>query len=128
MTKALLSGQQVTFITVTGEKGIGAYSCTKPITGSHLIENVTLEDGTRAAYVWASEILDEYMHYCSQCQTLFDEQYTVYQDSFGGYLCTGCDNKYGDKAPAFGSRLHHVETNDNKTESTVLDAILGTLK
>lgn len=49
-------GEQVTCTLVTGEKAIGYYSCTKPTTGSHLIERVTTENGAKADYAWASSI------------------------------------------------------------------------
>lgn len=49
-------GDMVTCILVTGEKAVGTYSCTKETTGSHLIENVTTENGQKAAFAWAKEI------------------------------------------------------------------------
>lgn len=50
-------GELVNCILVTGEKAIGFYSCTKESTGSHLITNVTTENGMKAEFAWASEII-----------------------------------------------------------------------
>lgn len=57
----------VTFEAVTGEKGIGTYSCTKETTGSHLIENVTLEDGRKADFVWARKMELPVTPKCRHC-------------------------------------------------------------
>lgn len=53
ITNETKTGDIVTCVLVTGENAVGKYSMTSPVTGSHLIENVELEDGRKADYAWA---------------------------------------------------------------------------
>lgn len=49
-------GEVVTATLVTGERAVGYYSATSPVTGSHLLQQVTVEGGLKADYAWAEKI------------------------------------------------------------------------
>lgn len=49
-------GAPVSCVLVTGEKAVGFYECQKPTTGSHLVRNVTTENGQVAEYAWAESV------------------------------------------------------------------------
>lgn len=58
--EVIKAGTMVVCTLITGQRAVGTYTCTKESTGTHLVENLTVEGGYRADYGWATTIEPAY--------------------------------------------------------------------